>query len=243
MRKFHGDYVSSDANGRAAKLAEFHRERRDRVYRQWAKDIRQLGESEVTLVTSRIDRAIEVGEKAGRESPLAVAASRLAYSKMQAETPLLRYANYSGPWIDTAMDDELWHAIAARHRDSVKLDDASVTVMRAEFPRAAEAGRQAVSKMRQEDPVLRVVRSFEESMTLDMVRNEYLLHRRIHDQFVEAPNEAADVDALNEWVYATLFLTPSTDPWLGLAPSDVYTALENDGRSEPATTVASRSRR
>lgn len=60
---------------------------------------------------------------------------------------------------------------------------------------------------------------------------------------MEAPNEVAEVNALNEWVYATLFLTPSSDPWLGLAPRDVYTALDNDGRSEPATTVASRSTR
>ena len=28
-----------------------------------------------------------------------------------------------------------------------------------------------------------------------------------------------DVDTLNEWVYAELFLTPSSDPWLGLAPT------------------------
>ena len=55
-------------------------------------------------------------------------------------------------------------------------------------------------------------------MTLDTVRNEYLLHRRIHERFAEGdPPETADVDALNEWVYAELFLTPSSDPWLGLA--------------------------
>jgi hypothetical protein len=80
-------------------------------------------------------------------------------------------------------------------------------------------------------------------MTIDTVRNEYLLHRRIHDQFVDAPNDTQHVDVLNEWVYATLFLTPSADPWLGLAPRDVYTALDNDGRTEPANTVASRSSR
>ena len=34
---------------------------------------------------------------------------------------------------------------------------------------------------------------------------------------------------MNERVYAELFLTPSSDPWLGLVQSDVYTAIENDG--------------
>ncbi len=85
-----------------------------------------------------------------------------------------------------------------------------------------------------------MVRSFEQSMTLDTVRNEYLLHRRIHEQFADGETTTADVDNLNEWVYAELFLTPSSDPWLGLAPPDVYTALENDGRTVPTGTVAIR---
>ena len=65
-------------------------------------------------------------------------------------------------------------------------------------------------------------------MALDTVKNEYLLHRRIHRWYVDgvAP---ADFDALNEKVYAELFLTPSSDPWLGLAPADAYTALEGGG--------------
>jgi hypothetical protein len=46
-------------------------------------------------------------------------------------------------------------------------------------------------------------------------------------------------DSLNEWVYAELFLTPSKDPWLGLAPSDVYTALDGNGRVEPVRQAAS----
>jgi hypothetical protein len=136
------------------------------------------------------------------------------------------------------MDDELWDAIANLHREEVKLDEASVAVVRREFPNAAVAGQLSESKRQQEDPVLRMVRAFESSMALDTVRNEYLLHRRIHEQFAGSAATTADVDALNEWVYAELFLTPSSDPWLGLAPRDVYTALEGDGRIEPAATLA-----
>ena len=40
---------------------------------------------------------------------------------------------------------------------------------------------------------------------------------------------ARDVFALNERVYADLFLTPRRDPWLGLVPADTYTALDNNG--------------
>ena len=160
--------------------------------------------------------------------------------KSAAEAPLLRFANYGGPLLEKSMDDDLWQAIANLHRNDVKLDDASVAVMGREFPRAGLAGQLAVTKSRQENPVLRLVRAFEDSMTLDTVRNEYLLHRRIHERFADDKTPPADVDALNEWVYAELFLTPSKDPWLGLAPRDVYTALDNDGRTEPTAQVAGR---
>lgn len=78
--------------------------------------------------------------------------------------------------------------------------------------------------------MLRLVRQFTNSIALDTVRNEYLLHRQIHEKFAAGDAVTTDVDTLNEWVYATLFLTPSSDPWLGLAPGDVYTALENGGQ-------------
>ena len=137
------------------------------------------------------------------------------------------------------MDDDLWQAIAKLHRADVQLDDSSVAVMRQEFPRAAVAGQQAETKRRVEDPVLRMVRTFGDSMSLDTVRNEYLLHRRIHELLAESEKGTMDFDTLNEWVYANLFLTPSKDPWLGLAPSDVYTALVGDGREETAKQIAS----
>jgi hypothetical protein len=139
------------------------------------------------------------------------------------------------------MDEDLWQAVAQLHRDDVKLDGASIEVMRSEFPRAATAGKLAFTKRVQEDPLLRTVRLFEDSIALDTVQNEYLLHRRIHELFAEDADATADVDLLNEWVYAELFLTPSSDPWLGLAPPNVYTALENDGRTEEVRRISSRS--
>jgi hypothetical protein len=141
------------------------------------------------------------------------------------------------------MDDQLWQQIANLHRGGVELDESSVGVMWQEFPKAADAGRLAVTKRVQEDPLLRMVRLFEDSMALDMVRNEYLFHRRIHEQFVDNSVTTTNVETLNEWVYADLFLTPSSDPWLGLAPRDVYTALDNNGQNDGAGRVASRAGR
>jgi hypothetical protein len=176
-------------------------------------------------------------------APKAERASKLAVGKTAQDGPVLRFAKLGGTWMERGMDDELWQAVADLHRQDVKLDDASVALMRREAPVAKDAALRAVSKSRVEDPILRVVRAFEEAMTLDTVRNEYLLHRRIHEQFADKAATTANVDTLNEWVYAELFRTPSSDPWLGLAPRDVYTALEGDGRTEPEGLTARRSGR
>lgn len=238
-RTLHNEYMAADAAARPETLKQHHERQRQAVYAAWFRDVEQLGVDQVAAVEGRIDDAITLACQVNSESPLAVAASRMAESKTASEAPLLRFASFSGPWIEHGTDDELWKAIAELHRDDVQLDEPSIKLIRREFPRAADAGRFAISKGRLEDPVLRMVRSFEDSMSLDMVRNEYLLHRRIHELFADGAAVTATVDELNEWVYAELFLTPSSDPWLGLAPRDVYTALEGDGRTEPAREVAS----
>ena len=127
-------------------------------------------------------------------------------------------------------DDAFWLRIAERHADDAHLDAASVAIIRRENPDARAAGHAAYSKSRVEDPIARLVLSFEAAIALDSVKNEYMLHRKIHEWYAsrEAPE---DLDALNERVYAELFLTPSSDPWLGLAPADAYTGLSEGGLS------------
>ncbi len=92
------------------------------------------------------------------------------------------------------------------------------------------AGARAISKGIVEDPVLRLIRNLETTIAIDTVRNEYSLHRILHEWLATgAVPLATPVDQLNERVYAELFLTPSSDPWLGLVTPDVYTALDNGG--------------
>jgi hypothetical protein len=81
--------------------------------------------------------------------------------------------------------------------------------------------------------MLRLVWTLQNSIALDTVRNEYQLHRRIHEWLADGKYRPT-VDQLNERVYAELFLTPSSDPWLGLAPADAYTALPNGGVAKAA---------
>lgn len=72
------------------------------------------------------------------------------------------------------------------------------------------------------------MKKFEATMALDTVRSEYMLHSQIDQWFMQG-KQTRSVEALNEQVYAQLFLTPSSDPWLGLFPNDTYSAIDNDG--------------
>jgi hypothetical protein len=134
-----------------------------------------------------------------------------------------------------AVSPETWAKVAAlpRHREDAALDATSRNVVRMKnpAPNALEAGRRAMTKAVVEDPLARVLANLERSVALDTVHNEFELHRRVHEWFAgRAPQTLADdVAPLNEKVYAELFLTPRSDPWLGLAPADAYSALEGGG--------------
>jgi hypothetical protein len=130
--------------------------------------------------------------------------------------------------LEAATDDSTWASIAAIHFDEARLDQASRALLMSKAPSALTAGRLTVSKILTENPVLRQIRNLERSISEDTVRNEYLFHTKIHEWLATAP-ATQNLDAFNSKVYAELFLTPDSDPWLGLAQPDICTALENNG--------------
>lgn len=113
---FHGEYYRAPVDQRRSLVTNFHRGQREQVYRQWADDLAKLGEGTTEQVTARIESAISSAAKTGRTNPAAEAASRMAATKTAAESPLLRFASFSGPWIQTGMDDELWQAVGNLRR-------------------------------------------------------------------------------------------------------------------------------
>jgi hypothetical protein len=207
----------------ATLLTEYHANRRNGIDQSLKVNL-QLHAPELMPSETPADAASDedpLGKPDARQAALR------AVSKSAAEAPLLA-AVLPSEEVLQAQGDDLWKRIAAAHVDASRLGEASVGIIRGENPTAAEAGDRSESKRRQEDPLVRLVRSFEESMALDTVKNEFLLHRKIHEWFVnqDVPRE---VETFNEKVYAELFLTPSSDPWLGLAPADAYTALDGGG--------------
>ena len=78
------------------------------------------------------------------------------------------------------------------------------------------------------DSFNRAANALERAIAEDTARNEYELRRQIHEWFVRG-TATDDLAAFNNKVYAELFLTPSTDKWLGLFPEESFTGIENDG--------------
>lgn len=132
------------------------------------------------------------------------------------------------------LEHSAWERIARHSHHVAALDVTSSLIIATESatipkrPTARAAGVRALSKLNVEGPLLPRVANPSESLAIDSVRNEYVLHKRIHTWFLNGRANAG-IDRFNEAVYRELFLMPSDDPWLGLARPDVYSALTSGG--------------
>ncbi len=141
-----------------------------------------------------------------------LAPADLARSKSAVEQPILEALDVS--------DDQL-HELARLRRPDVRLDAAS---------RAFLLSKQGVTDTRQAE---RLVEAFEATLTEDEAINEYRLGPEILKKLSDPQiRRSLDLEAFNQWVYEEVFQTPLSDPWLGLAPDDVYVALPESTRIE-----------
>lgn len=129
-------------------------------------------------------------------------------------------------------DIALWERLAEADSQRVKLHPASEQFVRRQLLQAGIANRLAVSKARAESPLLQAIAGFERSLHADTLRNEYVLHRLLHDWLsASAPRDFGELFVFNERVYAELFQAPLDDPWAGLHDPAVYTALDPEPES------------
>lgn len=239
--------ADSTSKQRIALLADYHQMQAEELMRAWMADWKRAqvamgngSKASANGAQEELRKALSTGGAQGLpvglqaeraappEPPRAEVAVEIARPKAIIERPLVGAANLVKFAPENIEDEKTWTFIASLHHEEAKLDESSRRVIREEKPLAAAAGRLAMTKRAVEDPMLRLVANLENSIALDTVKNEYQFHRRIHE-WLAAGNYRPDVETLNERVYAELFLTPSSDPWLGLAPANVYTALPNGG--------------
>ncbi|MEO0475967.1 MAG: hypothetical protein AAF085_08385 [Planctomycetota bacterium] len=163
------------------------------------------------------------------EIPDARMAGLVARGKMLVEMPLVDAVLEKSPKpTDPGVDEAVWARVAQAYASEAKLDPASKAMMRRKTVTAEDAAKITFGKARVEDPLLAMIRNFENAIALDTARNEHLLRRELCNWFIAAEGPI-DFDQLNSRVYAELFLTPEEDPWLGLVPADTYSALDAGG--------------
>jgi hypothetical protein len=192
-------------------LQKYHRDRLNNIQTQWTANLSKLG-------IQSPPRLVELPSNSS-EPPNATVAGSLAVTKMRVESPMLNTLQPGQNNPSEITDQATWNRIARLYTSDAKLDQNSIALIRSKKFQSANT---------EKDGLARVVSNFETAIALDTVRNEYMLHRQIHQWFVQG-NQTSNLDVLNEKVYAELFLTPSSDPWLGLAPDDVYSAIDHDG--------------
>jgi hypothetical protein len=158
----------------------------------------------------------EKSVKATDGNPTAVQAAPLAVTKMVAlEGRILKSTQRDALTLEMETGFDEWKKLATLYPYDARLDKNSIAFIH----------RQNM-KLNSEE-LKRLINRLEGFIALDTVRNEYLMHRKLHSWFLSGFGN--DLNSLNEKVYAELFLTPSADPWLGLYSPDTYTAIDGGG--------------
>jgi hypothetical protein len=203
-------------------IRQYHRDRLLAVQTNWTQDLQKAGIKDVpslavlpqpTGIPTAVDAAPLAMTKAAVEVPLVSAAMSLSSLADRNRTQL---ANATHP--------QTWGQLAQFYAAQTHLDENSKALMRSK-----NSAYQSPANAKTFDTL---VQNFERMMAIDTVRNEYLLHSQLHQWLAES-NPTRTLQTLNEKVYAELFLTPKSDPWLGLVSPEVYSAIEGDGIQQP----------
>ncbi|MEW6302599.1 MAG: hypothetical protein AB1705_03955 [Verrucomicrobiota bacterium] len=217
------NYARLPAAERPAYLRDYHRSQLALLATRWEADLKSVGAAPVSALAGirRITNA----------APTAALACQLTVLKTGAERPFLQSitigAYPDAAQLDGMMNPDMWRRLGMLYAQ-IGRSPADTRLIREKLPNAREAGRLTLAKSAAETPVLDVFENLRRSIGEDTARNEYQLHRRIREWFVAA-RHAPDLKDLNGRVYADLFLTPDSDPWLGLLAPDAFNAIENGG--------------
>lgn len=190
----------------ATQLGLFHRTQKAAIDARLDLDLMRTGGSRQAAEAERTPPA------AG-STPTAYNAAPRAASKSLVETaPLSAFSIAGRQQVLQAID---WDRIAALHEADWRLDAASL----------AELERKQLARDPDPARLRATARGFERLVGIDTMRNEYLFHAVLH-AWLSRGGGVPDLDDFNRRVYSDLFLTPRTDPWLGLDSPETFMDLE-----------------
>src|SRR5262249_49112423 len=160
-------------------LKQWHRERLEETLASWERDVGKI-QPTAPLASSNTDERVTRLENASKTLWPSIAA-------------LKRFEFAVGPQVETEIKALLLPSPFKARRLAL-----------APFPTALEANQLAVTKALTETPLLRQLRLLNTAVAEDSIRNEYQLHRRIHEWL--STQQYVSVQRLNARVYPGLFL-------------------------------------
>ena len=198
-------------------LDNYHRASVRMITKEWVETAQKAGGKipEYLIPTTSTDGA-----------PRAIDIAPLAITKMISEINMLRAITRDAEALGKVTDEATWNKIALQHLSDAALDKRSIGLIRRQTLKLFENNDGSATPA--ETKLTNLVRKLQMSIALDTVRNEFMLHTRLHALLV-ADLTRFDVEKLNEKVYAEIFRTPKSDPWLGLFSDEVYMGLERGG--------------
>jgi len=144
----------------------------------------------------------------------------LTMSKADMEAPSLSLMQpeiqVSGSWGD-------WYKIAEGAKRE-RLDPKSRALIEAKSPRDWSTRDARPLDAAQLEKRFKM---FERRMTEEELRNEYVFHSAVHRHLAKAARVA--FASTNEFIYASVFMTPQADAWLGLMPTEAISGIPADG--------------
>lgn len=165
----------------------------------------------------------------------AVEAVPMAMAKAKMEAPILAKGGRSvggrsgarAPEITwTAPDElELW-MLGSRVTGELALHPNSEAIIAAERPLDG-----LVAADQRETVALALRQALIRSIQADTGKNLFEMRARVHHELAARARDDRPLDFIevDEWLYAELFETPASDPWLGLIDPAVYTGLVAGG--------------
>jgi hypothetical protein len=211
-------------------VTAFHEGEWHRVLDDFRKDLESTGVPHDQAKVAMLPRVASGGPGSGLGlAPPAIWAEEMTMTKAEMERPLVRAVQPSLAVVGLPFDTAPLQAMAQKHLEESRLDDASKQLIAAQHPRAwqsADLHALTAGELAYRES------EFERTMAEEGVRNEYALHSAIHAWM--ASTAQLDFATLDARVYKVLFATPKEDPWLGLAEVQVLTGLDDDGATVPA---------
>lgn len=176
----------------------------------WDQAIQSIDEKRLALGVDQAPQEDGANFAPGKLAPVAAAAAMAAASKGVMELPMLGALSRFNQANREAGEAVRWAELAgAMARREVVMDTQLLRAMLAQGP--SDPNDSGITRW-----------NLHQTMLMDSLRNELDLRRQILRMLAMYPELSADLQQLNSVIYRAIFLTPDSDPWLGLREPNVF---------------------